>query len=77
MSAHSDAPPAPPALVAEDALDRGEVDELVFTRAEFDALTKRMWRRLAAAADSEEISGRSTKLEVMSYYCGQRSLDEY
>jgi len=70
-------PPKPPKLVAETAIERNEADELTFTAAEFDAFDQHFKRRLAGAADTDEISGRSTLLEIRSYFVVQRTFDEY
>lgn len=67
----------PPKLVAEDAIERGEADDLIFTREEFERFDQHFKRRLAGAADTDEITGKSTMLEIRSYFCGQRSLGEY
>ena len=66
-----------PTLVAETALERGEVDDLVFTAAEWEQFDQHFKRRLAGAADTDEISGRSTELEMRSYYVRQRSLEDF
>jgi len=77
MSQASSTPSTPPKLVAEDAIERGEVDDLVFTADEFRAFEQHFKRRLAGAADTDEISGKSTMLEIQSYFCRQRSITEY
>lgn len=63
-------------LVQETALDTGD-DDLIVTGAEFDAMDRDMKRRLAGAANTDEISGRSTLLEIKSYCVRQRTLTEY
>jgi len=70
-------PPKPPKLVAETAIERNEVDDLTFTAAEWDNFEQHFKRRLAGAADTDEISGRSTLLEIRSYFVVQRTFDEY
>ncbi|UBF23325.1 hypothetical protein M1M40_gp47 [Halorubrum tailed virus 29] len=70
-------PPKPPKLVAETAIERNEVEELTFSAAEFDEFDQHFKRRLAGAADTDEISGRSTLLEIRSYFVVQRTFDEY
>lgn len=70
-------PPTPPRLVAQTALERGEIDDFVFTREEFAQFDQHFKRRLAGAADTDEISGKSTLLEIQSYFCRQRALTEY
>lgn len=64
-------------LVQETAIERGETDEMIFTREEFAQFDQHFKRRLAGAAKTDEISGRSTLLEIQSYFCRQRSLKEY
>lgn len=64
-------------LVQETAIERGESEQMIFTRAEWDRFDQHFKRRLAGAADTDEISGRSTMLELRSYFVRQRSLEEY
>lgn len=64
-------------LVQETAIERGESEDMIFTREEFAEFDQHFKRRLAGAADTDEISGRSTLLEIQSYFCRQRSLSEY
>ena len=70
-------PPTPPKLVAENAIEQNEVDDLTFTAREWDNLEQHFKRRLAGASKSDEISGRDPLLRVRSYFVVQRSLDEY
>ena len=70
-------PPTPPQLVAENAIERGETEDLTFTAAEWDGFEQHFKRRLAGSADTDEISGRSTMLEIRSYFVVQRELSEY
>lgn len=77
MSAQKERPPTPPKLVAKDAIENGEVDDLIFTTTEFKQFDQHFKRRLAGAADTDEITGKSTMLEIQSYFCRQRSLGEY
>jgi hypothetical protein len=77
MSTQKQQPPTPPKLVAKDAIENGEADDLIFTPQEFKQFDQHFKRRLAGAADTDEISGRSTLLEIRSYYVRQRSLGEY
>jgi len=77
MSQTQPKPSTPPKLVAEDAIERGETDDLIFTPAEWDQLDQHFKRRLAGAADTDEISGKSTMLEMRSYFVTQRSLEAY
>jgi len=77
MSQTQDTPPSRLKLVAEDAIDRGETDDLIFTPAEWEQLDQHFKRRLAGAADTDEISGKSTMLEMRSYWVVQRNLTEY
>lgn len=62
-------------LVQETAIERGESDQMVFTAEEFAQFDHHFKRRLAGAADTDEISGRSTMLEIKSYFCRQTTLD--
>lgn len=64
-------------LVTETAIERGESDDMIFTHAEWDGFDQHFKRRLAGAADTDEISGRSTMLELRSYFCRQRTITEY
>ena len=64
-------------LVKETAIERGESDQMIFTKEQFNQFDQHFKRRLASAANSDEISGRSTMLELQSYFCRQRSLGEY
>lgn len=77
MQQNPEKPPTPPRLVAETALDTGEPSDLVFTADEWDSFEHHFKRRLAGAADTDEISGRSTMLELRSFFVCQRSLGEY
>jgi hypothetical protein len=77
MSTQKERPPTPPKLVAKDAIENGEVDDLIFTPQEFKQFDQHFKRRLAGAADTDEITGKSTMLEIQSYFCRQRSLGEY
>lgn len=63
-------------LVQETAMDTGD-DHLIVTAEEFDNMDRDMKRRLAGAANTDEISGRSTLLEIKSYCVRQRTLTEY
>ncbi len=63
-------------LVPETAIDTGD-DELIMTAEEFDRLDQHMKRRLAGAANTDAISGKSTLLEVKNYIVRQRTLAEY
>jgi hypothetical protein len=63
--------------VAETAIERGETEDMIFRADEFDEFGQHFKRRLAGAASTDEISGRSTLLEIRSYFVVQRSLSEY
>lgn len=63
-------------LVQETALDTGDT-ELIMTREEFEKLDQHMKRRLAGAANTDEVTGKSTLLEIQSFCVRQRSLSEY
>lgn len=64
-------------LVQETAIDRGESDDMIFTREEWSRFDHHFKRRLAGEACTDEISGRSTMLELQSYFVRQRTLTEY
>jgi len=64
-------------LVQETAIERGESDHMIFTAAEWDSFDHHFKRRLAGAADTDEISGRSTMLELRSYFVRQTTLGQY
>jgi len=70
---------APPSLqlVQETAIERGESEQMIFTHEQFSRFDQHFKRRLAGAADTDEITGRSTMLEIKSYFCRQRSLSDY
>jgi hypothetical protein len=70
-------PPRPPRLVAETAIETGETEDMIFRADEFDEFGQHFKRRLAGAAITDEISGRSTLLEIRSYFVVQRALTEY
>lgn len=62
-------------LVKETAIERGESDQMVFTAEQFDRFDHHFKRRLAGEADTDEISGRSTMLEIRSYFVRQTTLN--
>jgi len=70
---------APPSLqlVKETAIECGESEDMIFTHEEFEQFDQHFKRRLAGAANTDEITGRSTMLEIKSFFCRQRSLGEY
>jgi hypothetical protein len=70
-------PATPPKLVAQNAIENNEVDDLTFTADEWRNFEQHFKRRLAGAAKSDEISGRDPLLRVRSYFVVQRSLTEY
>jgi hypothetical protein len=61
-------------LVKETAIERGESDQMIFTADEWEGFEHHFKRRLAGAADTDEISGRSTELELRSYFVRQTTL---
>jgi len=63
-------------LVPETALDTGDTD-LIMTDEEWADLDQHLKRRIAGAANSDAVSGRSTELEMRSYVVRQRTLGEY
>jgi hypothetical protein len=64
-------------LVQETAIDRGESDAMIFTAAEWEGFDQHFKRRLAGAADTDEITGKSTELEMRQYLVCQYTLDEF
>jgi hypothetical protein len=76
MSTES-ATPSSLQLVKETAIERGESEDMIFTAEEWEQFDQHFKRRLAGAANTDEISGRSTMLEVRSYFIRQRTLSEY
>ena len=63
-------------LVQETAVERGD-SHLVMTKEQFQKLDQHMKRRIAGAANTDEITGKSTLLEIQSYCVRQRTLSEY
>jgi len=63
-------------LVDETAVDTGD-GYLIMTPEAFDNIDPQFRRRLAAAANTDEINGKSTALEMKYYFCRQRSLTDY
>lgn len=61
-------------IVNEKALQNGD---MCFTEDELDQFSYPMLRNLAAHAETDEINGKSNKLEIRSYFRCQRSLREY
>jgi len=61
-------------LVSETAEANGDP---VFTKAELEAMSNTMVRRLAANADTDEIHGKSPRFQIHAYFRVQRSLTEY
>jgi hypothetical protein len=64
-------------LVKETAIERGESEDMIFTAEEWDQFDQHFKRRLAGAANTDEISGRSTMLELRSYFVRQTTLGQY
>ena len=69
-------PPKSLQLVQETAIERGDTS-LIMTKDEFNRLDQHMKRRIAGAANTDEITGKSTLLEIQSYCVRQRTLTEY
>lgn len=63
-------------LVEQRALERGDTD-LIFTQEQLERMSNTMLRRLAAAANTDEINGKSVKLQIQSYLRCQHSLNDY
>mgnify|MGYP000276437002 CR=1 FL=1 len=64
-------------LVKETAIERGESEQMIFTKEQFDQFGQHFKRRLAGAAKSDEISGRSTMLEIQSFFVRQYTLSQF
>jgi len=63
-------------LVDETAVDTGD-GHLIMTPEAFDNIDPQFRRRLAAAANTDEINGKSTALETRFYFCRQYTLDDF
>lgn len=66
-------------LVQETALDTGDTD-LIMTKEQWDKIKEsdqHFCRRLAGAASTDEVTGKSTLLEIQQFVVCQRSLSEY
>jgi len=63
-------------LVDETAVDTGD-GHLIMTPEAFDNIDPQFRRRLAAAANTDEINGKSTALETRFYFARQRSLSDF
>jgi len=63
-------------LVNETALDRGET-ELILTTEQAENADPTLLRRFAAASESDEINGRSVKLEMLAYCTCQYTLSDF
>ena len=51
--------------------------DLRFTRQQLEAMDSQFLRRLAAAVESDEINGKSTRLEIQSFFGVQSTLADY
>lgn len=63
-------------LVDETAIETGDGD-LIMTADEFANIDPQFRRRLAAAANTDAINGKSTALEIQYYFSRQRTLADY
>jgi len=63
-------------LVSETALDKGET-ELILTTEQAKNADPTLLRRFAAASESEEVNGRSVKLEMLGYFTCQYTLSDF
>lgn len=61
-------------LVDDCPIQRGDP---VFTTQEVQRMDMNLLRNLAAEANSDAVSGRSTKLELQGYFARQRTLSDY
>jgi hypothetical protein len=76
MSTKHPGSPSTFSIVNETALDTGDTD-LIMTVEQFNNLDQHFKRRIAGAANTDEITGKSTELEIRSYVVRQRHLGEY
>jgi hypothetical protein len=63
-------------LVSETALDKGET-ELILTTEQAEKADPTLLRRFAAASESEEVNGRSVKLEMVQFFTCQYTLSDF
>lgn len=63
-----------PSLVPESASDNG--DE-VYTKEELKDMDYDELRQMAANVDSDAINGKSTKMEIISYFAGQATMEDF
>ena len=61
-------------LVNSTALDNGDP---VLTTEEVDRIDNKVLRRMAAEANTDDISGRSVSLEWRAYFCRQYTLFDF
>jgi len=61
-------------LVSETAIDNGDP---VLTTEEGERYSNKVLRRMAAEANTDEISGRDVKLVWVNYFCRQKTLTDY
>ena len=76
MSTKHPGSPSTFSIVNETALDTGDT-HLICTGEEFDNYDQHFKRRIAGAANTDEITGKSTRLEIRAYCVRQRTLSEY
>jgi len=63
-------------LVSETALDNDET-ELILTTEQAKNADPTLLRRFAAASESDEVNGRSVKLEMLGYFTCQYTLSDF
>jgi len=63
-------------LVDETALERGETD-LILTTEQAKNADPTLLRRFAAASESDEVNGRSVKLEIIQFCACQYTLSDF
>lgn len=76
MSLH-DTPVSSLGLVDENCVTAGEPEDMIFTTEQVASFDTKVIRRLAAAAESDEIHGKSTKLLMQAYFKGQYTLNDF
>lgn len=76
MSADPFTPTSELSIVNETALTEGNHD-FIFTSEQLKEFDTHLLRNLAAHANTDEVNGKSTALEMQAYFRCQRSLSEF
>jgi len=64
-------------LVDRNCVSEGEPEYLILTTEQVRQYDTKVLRRLAAATESDRVNGKSTRLEMVSFLAGQRTLRDY